>query len=140
MLYVVWRIKHTFRWGGSRCFHSFVKVLVRMVGWEAGTFSMLTFKILAARQLVMSSFDQRWNLTEMKSVVESSHKNNCLICVPYTKTAKYGDRCFMKAAANLWNPLPVFLKFSVSVSSLKRNLKTYLFKRAYDKWFHFYGF
>ena len=46
---------------------------------------------------------------------------------------EYGDRCFMKAAANLWNPLPVFLKFSVSVSSFKQNLKTYLFKRAYDK-------
>ena len=60
-------------------------------------------------------------------------QNNCLICVPYTKTAKYGDRCFTKAAANLWNPLHVFLKFSVSVSSFKQNLKTYLFKRAYDK-------
>ena len=53
-------------------------------------------------------------------------QNNCLICVPYTKTAKYGDSCFMKAAASLWNPLPIFLKFSVSVSSFKRNLKTYL--------------
>ena len=55
------------------------------------------------------------------------------MCVPYTKRAKYGDRCFMKAAVSLWNPLPGFLKFSVSVSSFKQNLKTYLFKRAYDK-------
>ena len=41
-------------------------------------------------------------------------QNNCLICVPYTQTAKYGDRCFMKAAASLWNPLSVFfVKFSI---------------------------
>ena len=74
--------------------------------------------------IVLCSWSQSVRLVE-EAVV--------LICVPYTKTAKYGDRCFMKAAANLWNPLPVFLKFSVSVSSFKRNLKTYLFKRAYDK-------
>ena len=57
-----------------------------------------------------------------------------------TKTAKYGDRCFMKAAASVWNPLPVFLKFSVSVSSFKRNVKTYLLNEYMINDFSFTGF
>ena len=45
---------------------------------------------------------------------------------------KYGDRAFSVAGPKLWNGLPLDIKNSNSVDIFKKNLKTYLFKIAYN--------
>ena len=49
-----------------------------------------------------------------------------------TKLKSYGDRSFRKAAAVLWNALPLYLRMAKSVTIFKSQLKTYLFKIKYN--------
>jgi hypothetical protein len=44
----------------------------------------------------------------------------------------YGDRAFGVSAPRLWNSLPFSLRDSPSTATFKRNLKTHLFRQAYD--------
>ena len=44
----------------------------------------------------------------------------------------FGDRSFSVAAPTLWNALPVSLRSTKCISTFKSNLKTYLFKLAFD--------
>ena len=66
---------------------------------------------------------------EPKRVLRSAESN--LLTVPPGKPGKYGSRSFVRASANLWNSLrgerAAWLKNSLTVESLKINLKTYLF-------------
>ena len=55
-----------------------------------------------------------------------------LLAVPKTNTVKYGNQCFRKSAAVLWNELPENIKFAKTLISFKKLLKTYLFNLAYD--------
>ncbi|XP_062605752.1 uncharacterized protein LOC134267560, partial [Saccostrea cucullata] len=48
------------------------------------------------------------------------------------RTETYGTRRFDHAAATLWNGLPDALRFQTSLLAFKRDLKTHLFKIAYD--------
>ena len=49
-----------------------------------------------------------------------------------TRYKKYGDRTFGKAAYLLWNKLPAEIRLLPSVESFKSQLKTHLFKQAYN--------
>ena len=44
----------------------------------------------------------------------------------------YGERAFSVAAPRLWNKLPLQIRLSSSEAVFKANLKTHLFKRAFD--------
>ena len=44
----------------------------------------------------------------------------------------FGDRSFSVAAPTLWNALPVSLRMIKCISTFKSNLKTYLFKLAFN--------
>ena len=44
----------------------------------------------------------------------------------------FGDRSFSVAAPTLWNALPVSLRSIKYISTFKSNLKTYLFKLAFN--------
>ena len=44
----------------------------------------------------------------------------------------FGDRSFSVAAATLWNALPVSLRSIKCIFTFKSNLKTYLFKLAFN--------
>jgi exonuclease III len=55
-----------------------------------------------------------------------------LLNVPKTHTAVFGDRRFDKAAAFLWNSLPLEIRDSVSLSIFKMHLKTHLFRLAFS--------
>ena len=46
------------------------------------------------------------------------------------KTKRYGERAFRYAAPSQWNALPEDIRRSDSLSDLKKNLKTYFFKKA----------
>ncbi len=52
--------------------------------------------------------------------------------VPKTNLVSCGDRAFSKVAPQLWNDLPVSIKFACDVDTFKKLLKTHLFKLAYD--------
>ena len=45
---------------------------------------------------------------------------------------RHGDRAFQFAAPRLWNRLPRDLKLLNSIGTFKTQLKTYLFRIAYD--------
>jgi hypothetical protein len=53
------------------------------------------------------------------------------LSVVRTATARYGDRTFQVAAADVWNELPVSLRSAGSVASFCHQLKTFLFLQAY---------
>ena len=44
----------------------------------------------------------------------------------------FGDRSFSVAAPTLWNALPVSLRSIKCICTFKSNLKTYLFKLAFN--------
>ena len=55
-----------------------------------------------------------------------------LLVIPKTNKVNYGDRSFRKAAAKLWNELPVNLRCCNSLEAFKRGLKAYLYRRSYE--------
>ena len=57
--------------------------------------------------------------------------NSSLLCVPKTKTVKYGDKSFVNSSTVLWNALPETIKFSPTTVTFKRALKTHLFQKAF---------
>ena len=58
--------------------------------------------------------------------------NNRLLDEPRANLKTYGERAFSVAAPRLWNKLPLQIRLSSSEAVFKTNLKTYLFKRAFD--------
>ena len=50
---------------------------------------------------------------------------------PHTKRG-YGDRCFTVVAPQLWNEIPDSVKFVANVGAFKCQLKTHLFRIAYN--------
>ena len=46
----------------------------------------------------------------------------------------YGDRAFSVAGSTLWNALPKNIRLCATLAAFKTNLKTYLFKKAYQVW------
>ena len=63
-------------------------------------------------------------------LLRSSSQN--FLAVPRTRLKTYGDRAFSAAAPRLWNQLPPELRSVTSVDQFRTQLKTYLFKLAYD--------
>ena len=63
-------------------------------------------------------------------LLRSSSKN--FLAVPRSRLKTYGDRAFSVAAPRLWNQLLPELRGVTSVDQFRTQLKTYLFKLAYD--------
>ena len=65
--------------------------------------------------------------------LRSSSDSTLLTCsFPNIKVrATLGERAFVFAAPKLWNALPRFIRETNSIDSFKRQLKTYLFKKAF---------
>jgi len=58
--------------------------------------------------------------------------NNRLLDEPRANLNTYGEGAFSVAAPRFWNKLPFQIRLSSSEAVFKANLKTYLFKRAFD--------
>ena len=58
--------------------------------------------------------------------------SNSLLDEPRANLKTYGERAFSMAAPRLWNKLPLQIRLSSSEAVFKANLKTYIFKRAFD--------
>ncbi len=59
-------------------------------------------------------------------------EQECRLIVPKFKTHRFGERAFVNSAPSLWNALPNNIRNLTSVASFKKNLKTHLFREAYD--------
>ena len=68
--------------------------------------------------------------TNGPQLLRSSSQN--FLAVPRTRLKTYGDRAFSAAAPRLWNQLPPELRGVTSVDQFRTQLKTYLFKLAYN--------
>ena len=53
------------------------------------------------------------------------------LVVPRCRTVTYGDRCFPRSAATLWNALPGHLQDTNNMNTFKSQLKTYLFRLTF---------
>ena len=73
-------------------------------------------------------------LKELLKYKEDKHDSRVknTLFVPKTKLVTCGDRAFSTAAPVLWNSLPNQLRNIDKVSSFKKQLKTYLFRKAYN--------
>ena len=58
-------------------------------------------------------------------------KNHALRSDKTSRLKSYGDRAFSMAGPLLWNDLPDHLRLVSNPDTFKRDLKTYLFKKAY---------
>ena len=71
-------------------------------------------------------------LSDLLSLRDTGVDTRCardsnLLNVPKSKRITFGDRAFYVAAPKLWNSLPVNVRGSPSVTTFKKNLKTFLF-------------
>jgi hypothetical protein len=48
------------------------------------------------------------------------------------RTVKYGERAFMNCAPKLWNAMPKEMRLCSEIEAFKKDLKTYLFKKAFN--------
>ena len=63
-------------------------------------------------------------------LLRSSSQN--VLAVPKSRLKTYGDRAFSLVFPRPWNQLPLEPRSVTSVYQFKTQLKTYLFKLAYD--------
>ena len=54
-----------------------------------------------------------------------------MLAFPKTDFKTLGDCAFSFTSVSKWNPLPLEIRTSPSLSNFKKDLKTYLFKKSY---------
>lgn len=69
---------------------------------------------------------------EQKYKTRRSGIDNCNLQLPFTKRKTFADRAISVAGPKMWNKLPLAIRKNVTVEGFKKDLKTYLFKRAYS--------
>ena len=91
---------------------------------------LLTFKALYG-MAPSYIIDLMHTKTNTRNLLRSNE--GVLLKHPSGKMKKsFGDRSFSVAAPTLWNALPVSLRSIKCISTFKSNLKTYLFKLAFN--------
>ena len=89
---------------------------------------LLAYKIL--HNLAPSYLSPLLELYEPQRRLRSS--DQLLLKIPLSKLKSYGDRTFSVAASKAWNLLPMDIKLSQTTECFKTNIKTFLFKQAYE--------
>ena len=89
---------------------------------------LTTFKALngMAPEYISNLLQQHKPVRSLRSASQN------LLSYPVPKSVTYGDRAFSVCAPKLWNSLPYHLRNSNSISSFKSNLKTFLFRKAFN--------
>ena len=95
----------------------------------------ITFKILlltykALNGLAPDYIKDLLKYNDSRRTLRSS--NNRLLYEPRANLKTYGERAFSVAAPRLWNNLPLQIRLSSSEAVFKTNLKTHLFRSAFD--------
>lgn len=88
---------------------------------------LLTFKCL--NNLAPSYLSE---MLELYVPVRSLRSSEQYLLTVKSAHTRYGDRTFSVAAPILWNSLPNYLRFQSDIACFKRDLKTYLFKDAFN--------
>ena len=65
----------------------------------------------------------------MPSRTLRSSSDSCLYKIPTVRTKMFGQRSFSYQAPTIWNQLPHSLRYSPSLPTFKRSLKTHLFPK-----------
>ena len=89
---------------------------------------LLTYKALTGSA---PSYLQELIKVSSQSRTLRSNEQKLLVC-PRSMSSRYGDRSFSVAAPTLWNKLPMSIRLAETVNQFKRQLKTHLFKVAYQ--------
>ena len=58
--------------------------------------------------------------------------NSMTLVVPFTRSSLASDRAFAVAGPRLWNSLPDYLRKVDKLESFKKELKTILYKQAFE--------
>ncbi len=95
---------------------------------------LLTYKALNGLapdylSVLLVRYKQDYNL---RSVTDTEKCDDLLLKIPKTRLKCCGDRAFSAKAPRLWNVLPYKLRNAKDVEVFKKDLKTYLFKQAYN--------
>ena len=97
----------------------------------------IEFKITILTFQAIHGLDPKY-LCELVRIKEQSNyhlqssEEIILVQPPEKSLTRLGDRAFRFAAPRLWNRLPRDLGLLNSISTFKKQLKTYLFRAAYD--------
>ena len=94
----------------------------------------IDFKIATITFNVLSTNQPRYlrDLLEIQRNTRSLRSSsNIVLKVPKTKLKTAGDRSYSLAAPKIWNDLPHTVKNAASLQQLKKDLKTFYFRRAY---------
>ena len=89
---------------------------------------LVTYKAL--NNTAPSYISELLHYKDAPRVLRSSNKD--LLHIPKCKLKSYGERAFSRSAPQLWNNLPVELRKSPTLDKFKKDLKTYLFSRAFQ--------
>ena len=85
---------------------------------------LILLLLLLLSFLIISKPVSKYNL-------RSSSDGTLLSFPNITPKATLGERAFVSAASKLWNALPKFTRETNSIDSFKRQMKTYLFEKAF---------
>ena len=55
-----------------------------------------------------------------------------MLSIPHTRLKTFGDRAFSVHAPKQWNCLPLKLRIASSLTTFKKELKTFLFTQCYS--------
>jgi len=97
-----------------------------MQGWNHGFSKRVEVAVQGTLILPME-----FRGTPVVGVWGSSSASSADLAVPQTRLQTVGDRAFSVAAAKTWNSLPSEVTSSVTLSTFKQKLKTYLFSLSF---------
>ena len=84
----------------------------------------------------MNDVENIWYITDLLIRYEQTRALRSadahLLEVPRCRLRTQGEKAFSSAAPRLWNILPVSMRATDSLSSFKKQVKTFLFKRAFS--------
>ena len=88
---------------------------------------LLTYKCL--HNLASPYLSQMLSFHDVGRSLRSTSQQ--LLSIPHCRTKRYGDRAFSCIAPRLWNGLPLLLRSRASLVLFKKDLKTFLFRKAF---------
>ena len=80
---------------------------------------------------LQSTYERCWYPNKTQEGLRSSNARR-LCKVPRTNKCTFADRSFSVWGLQLWNELPEMLCVALDLQTFKKELKTYLFRQAYE--------
>ena len=72
------------------------------------------------------------DMLELYIPVRTLRSTDQRLLIEKSARTRYGERAFSVTGPALWNRIPAYLRFQSDVICFKRDLKTYLFKQAFN--------